>query len=171
MAPAAVIHIIGSVVVSKNELVDRLCAVHDPVDQRFAQRIAERPGRRIGHGDADAAHLVLVDVVTREKEVIFAVGLKDRRGPHRPFYPRNMLRRKDPGMLLPMHEVLRGKSIEKRLVFIKSRISGINPVFVAENHPFGIGIPSLKKRIAAFFARFPGRLRPDSGASPQAGCQ
>ena len=172
MAPAAVVHVILPVVVAEDELVDGLRPVHDPVDQRFAQRIAERPGRGVGHGDPDAAHLLLaVNVVAREEEVIAAVGMQDRRRPHGLLHPADGVRREDPGVLLPMHEVLRRKGVEERLFLVKRRIGGINPVFIAENHPFGIGVPSFEKRIAAFFARFRHRLRTDSRAGQQAGCQ
>ena len=36
MSPTAVIHIVAAIIVTENELVDRLCPVYDLVDKRFA---------------------------------------------------------------------------------------------------------------------------------------
>ena len=111
MAPAAVVHVILPVVVAEDELIDGLRPVHDPVDQRFAQRIAERPGRGVGHGYADAAGFTLMDVVAGEEKVILAVGMNGRGRPHGAFHPLHLVVGDDPGVLLPVYEVFRREGV------------------------------------------------------------
>ena len=53
--PAAIDHVILAVLVLEHELVDRLRAVVEVVDQRLAQIILERPFRLVGHRHPDAA--------------------------------------------------------------------------------------------------------------------
>ena len=67
VAPAAIIHIVPAIVVMEDKLVDGLCAVHDIVDERPAQRIPIGPFGPVGHSHTDAAHLAFVYIVATEE--------------------------------------------------------------------------------------------------------
>ena len=160
-----------TVVVAENELVDGLRAVDDAVDQRFAQRVFVRAARTVSHGDADAAVFVVVlDVVAAEEEVIFALVFEYRRRPHGIFYPFHGVGGEDFRMFGPVHEVLRREGVHVGLDVvqlvdcraflggvgrhflarcgIEVRKGGENPVFLAEDGAFGVGVPARKDGIS-----------------------
>ena len=147
--PAAVVHVVAAVVVAEDELVDGLGPVDDAVDERLAQRIAERPGRGVGHGYADAAGFTLVDVVAGEEKVILAVGMDGRGRPHGAFHPLHLVVGDDPGVLLPVYEVFRREGVHEGLLVVVSRVGRVDPVGVAEDHPFGVGVPAREDGVAA----------------------
>ena len=171
MVPAAVIHVMRTVVVAENELVDGLCAVDDAVDQRFAQRILVRAARTVGHGDADAAVFVVVlDVVAAEEEVVFAFVFEYRRRPHGVLHPFHGVGGEDFRMFGPVHEVLRREGVHVgldvvQLVDCRAFLGGVgrhllarcgievrkgreNPVLLAEDGAFGVGVPARKDGIS-----------------------
>ena len=162
VSPASVVHVVLPVV-AEDELVDGLRSVDDPVDERPSQRIPVGSFGPVGDGYADAARLVVVlDVVAAEEEVVLPVGMNRRGGPHRPSDPADLLRGDDPRVFRPADQVLRREGVEEGLFVVGRRPGGEDPVFVAEDHPFGVGIPPLEERVAAPFVR--GGIRcPGSG--------
>src|SRR3546814_15555245 len=68
MLPAAIIEVMLPIVVAKDELVDRLRAIVEGIDQRLADGVLERPLGTVADRDADAAELVVrLDVVGAEE--------------------------------------------------------------------------------------------------------
>jgi hypothetical protein len=151
--PTAVIHIPRTVLVAEHELVDGLRAVHDLVDERFAQIILERTRGIVGHGYTDAADLALVHVIRAEKEEILAVLLHDGGRPQsvtQPLYARVV----DNALVLgPLHQILRRKTVEVELLAVRRRIGGIDPIGVAEHHALGIGVTPLENGVARSLLR------------------
>lgn len=172
--PSSVVHVVLPVVVAEDELVDGLCSVDDPVDERSSQCIPIGAFGPVGDGYADAARLVVaLDIVAAEEEVILSVGMDRRGGPHRPPDPADLVRGDNPRVFRPADQVLRREGVEEGLFVVGRRPGGEDPVFVAEDHPFGVGIPPLEERVAAPFVRggirclgpgcLPGLLRRDGG--------
>lgn len=107
------------------------------------------PGRGVGHGYADAAGFTLVDVVAGEEKVILAVGMDGRGRPHGAFHPLHLVVGDDPGMLLPVYEVFRREGVHEGLLVVVGRVGRVDPVGVAEDHPFGVGVPAREDGVAA----------------------
>ena len=180
VAPAAVIHIICTVIIPEHELVDRLGPVYyladkrlarlGPVyylaDKRLAKCVPVRPFRRVGHSHADSAHLVIVlYVVGAEEQIVLPVGMDYRRSPHGFLCPADILFLQDGRVLLPGNQVFRGEGIEMVLLLIKVGIGRENPAFVAVDNRFRVSIPTFEHGISA---RFPS-LRTARG-NPQSQC-
>ena len=82
MMPASIIHIITTIVIFKNELIDRLGTVHNLIDQRFPQNVFKWACRVISHSDTDSSILLIIlDIIPSEKQIIFAIRPNNRRSP------------------------------------------------------------------------------------------
>ena len=51
-------------------------------------------------------------------------------------------------MLRPGHQVLRREAVEERLLVVRRRVGRIDPVRVAEDDAFRIGVPALEDGVA-----------------------
>src|SRR6185369_13486947 len=83
VSPATVDDVMSPVLrIAEHHLVDRLRAVVKAIDERLAEIVLERAGRRTRPRDADAAGLLVVlDVVRAEEQVVPAAFLDDRGRP------------------------------------------------------------------------------------------
>jgi hypothetical protein len=110
-----------AVVVAEDELVNRLRAIVEAVNQRFAEVILERSFGPVCHRHANAAGLLIVlDVIRAEKQKIASVLRDDCRRPHRSARPRHGVRVEDTGMLGPRDEVRRGDRVEEQLLVMRA---------------------------------------------------
>jgi 4-amino-4-deoxy-L-arabinose transferase-like glycosyltransferase len=142
VSPAAVDQVVAAVVVTEYELVDRLGAMMEAVDEWSADVIAIRPGRGIRDGDADPADLVVaLDVVGGEEQEVVTVPLDRRRGPHGAVCPRNVVSSQDAIMLRPGDEIERGERIEMELAVVGGGVGREDPVGLVEHDTFRIGVP------------------------------
>ena len=149
MAPTAVEHIVLSVVVAEDELVDGLCAVDDFVDERFAKSILVGAFGLVADGHADAAHLAFVHIVAAEEEVELVVSLDDGGSPERSAKPRDVGLCDDILVLRPVHEVFAREGVEVQLLVVGSAKRREDPVLSVEDSAFGVGIPTGEDGVAA----------------------
>src|SRR5689334_13357279 len=89
MPPAAVNDVVRTITILEYVLIDRLRAIVELVDQRFAEVVSEWSVGAACAGDADASHRrITLNVVRAEEEVVPSVFFHDRRRPERAAGPR-----------------------------------------------------------------------------------
>ena len=149
MAPAAIEHIVLSVVVAEDELVDGLCAVDYLVDERFAESIFVWAFGTVAYGHADASNFAFMHIVPTKEKVELVVSLDDCGSPKRATEPRDVSLRDDVLVLRPVHEVFARESVEVQLLVVGSAKRREDPVLSVEDSTFGVGIPTGEDRVAA----------------------
>ncbi len=173
MLPAAIIHVILTVIVAENHLVDRLSAIVDIADQRMAECILERAIRTIGNRHTDTAQFAGMDIISAKEEIILTVLFDGGWRPQRIGRPAHIPDIEHMFMFLPVNQVIRGEGIHVGLLeegrpnvrigaqfFLRlaqfsrcgrrrpfSRKCRIYPVPMIENADLRIGIPAGYDRI------------------------
>src|SRR5258708_1446316 len=153
MPPSSVKNIILSILVSEHELVDRLSAMDDGIDQRLAEIIPEGAARLSGYSHANAPLLSRMHIVGAKEKIVLLLLFYNSRRPHGALGPLNPLRIQDMRVLRPVDQVCGGKCVEKDLLPVRSRISGINPIFFPEYGRLRVGIPAREKGVAGVSCR------------------
>jgi len=154
VAPSSIDDIVLTVLVVEDRLVDGLGAVVEFVDEGMTQVIFIGSFGFVGDGDADAADgAVVLDIVCAEEEKVFDCtgwgGLgSDGGGPHGAAGPMDGGRVEDVGVFCPVDEVGGGEGIEEDLFIVFIGVGGIDPVGVAEDGGFGVGVPAGEDGVA-----------------------
>src|ERR1700722_5462415 len=129
VAPTAVDHIILSVLIAEDGLVDGLGAVVELADEWFAQVIFIGALGVAGHGDADAAFGgIVLDIVCGEEEKVASVFFGDRGRPHGALSPADGVCIEDMGVFFPLDEVGGGEGVEENLFGVLVGKRRIDPI-------------------------------------------
>ena len=102
--------------VAEYKRIDRLRTVVKLVDQGLCEIVLERAFGTARSGDTDASQpLVILNIVGAEEQVIPAVLLYHRRRPQCALGPAHVVHIQNTRVLLPGHQVFRGKRIHEDL--------------------------------------------------------
>ena len=148
MLPASVIHVVRTVIILENELIDWLSAIDNFTDYDFSPAI--RPLWRISYCNTDSAGIAtLRKIVDREIQVIFSVLFNHGRSPKSLIEFRNMILRDDLFVLGPVHKILGREAIQKELLLERLAPCRKYPICVTKHRNLRVSIPlAVPKRIS-----------------------
>ena len=149
MLPAAIDHIILSVFVFKDGLVDGLGAIVEFIDQGFTEIVFIGPLGVAGHCYADTAFSrVVLNIIGGEEEIVAIAFFCDGGRPHGAMSPADGVGIEDMGMFGPLDEVGGGEGVEEYLFIVFIGIGRIDPVSRVEDRRFGVGVPAGEDGVA-----------------------
>src|SRR5215471_9559527 len=146
--PATISDVVRPVSVLEDERVDWLSTIVKLTDQWLPQIDLEWAAWSARTCDTDASHLLVVlNVVSAEKNVVPTVLVHHRRRPQSPLSPSHVAHIQDTGVLLPRHQILRRERVHEDLLAVRRRIGRVDPILVLKDVGFGVRIPTRQNRI------------------------
>ncbi len=149
VAPAAVDHVVLSIFVVEDGLVDGLGAVVELAYEGLAEVVPVGALGMTRYGYADAAFgRIVLDIIGGEEEIIAAVLFRDGGCPHGAFGPTDGVGVKDMRVLRPLNKVRRRECVQEDLLFIFVGKGRIDPIIRIEDRCFGVGVPAGEDGVA-----------------------